>query len=63
MTRLGCHRFRSKEVRLGLSVIAYNLGGCRSSSVMKKEKNGTMESSWVYTGWNLGAGWQNGNTC
>jgi hypothetical protein len=26
MTRLSCHRFRSKEVRLGLSVIAYNLG-------------------------------------
>ena len=26
MTRLSCHRFRSKEVRLSLSVIAYNLG-------------------------------------
>ncbi len=26
MTRLGCHRFRSNEVRLWLSVIAYNLG-------------------------------------
>jgi hypothetical protein len=26
MTRLSCHRFRSNEVRLGLSVIAYNLG-------------------------------------
>ena len=26
MTRLSCHRFRSKEVRLWLSIIAYNLG-------------------------------------
>ena len=30
MTRLSCHRFRSNEVRLCLSVIAYNLGNlCR----------------------------------
>ena len=26
MTRLSCYRFRSNEVRLWLSVIAYNLG-------------------------------------
>jgi hypothetical protein len=26
MTRLSCHRFRSNEVRLRLSVLAYNLG-------------------------------------
>jgi hypothetical protein len=26
MTRWSCHRFRSNEVRLWLSVIAYNLG-------------------------------------
>jgi len=26
MTRLSCHQFRSNEVRLWLSVIAYNLG-------------------------------------
>jgi hypothetical protein len=26
MTRLSCHRFRVKEVRLWLSLIAYNLG-------------------------------------
>ena len=26
MTRLSCHKFRSNEVRLGLSIIAYNLG-------------------------------------
>jgi len=30
MTRLSCHRFRSNEVRLWLSLIAYNLGNlCR----------------------------------
>ena len=26
MTRLSCHRFRANDVRLWLSVIAYNLG-------------------------------------
>ncbi|MFZ0890350.1 MAG: transposase [Candidatus Binataceae bacterium] len=26
MTRLSCHRFRTNQVRLWLSVIAYNLG-------------------------------------
>ncbi len=26
MTRFSCHRFRANEVRLWLSVIAYNLG-------------------------------------
>ena len=26
MTRLSCHRFQANEVRLWLSVIAYNLG-------------------------------------
>jgi hypothetical protein len=30
MTRLSCHRFRSNEVRLWLSILAYNLGNlCR----------------------------------
>jgi Transposase DDE domain group 1 len=30
MTRLSCHRFRCNEVRLWLSLIAYNLGNlCR----------------------------------
>jgi hypothetical protein len=38
MTLLSCHRFRPNEVRLWLSVIAYNLGtsgggwGCRNGS-------------------------------
>jgi hypothetical protein len=26
MTRLSCHRFRGNEVRLWLSILAYNLG-------------------------------------
>jgi hypothetical protein len=26
MTRLSCHRFQANEVRLWLSLIAYNLG-------------------------------------
>jgi Transposase DDE domain group 1 len=26
MTRLSCHRFRANEVRVQLSVLAYNLG-------------------------------------
>ena len=52
MTRLSCHRFRANEVRLWLSVIAYNLGnlwrrlalpGCGSPG------------SWVVrTGWSGG---------
>jgi hypothetical protein len=29
VTRLSCHRFRSNEVRLWLSMIAYNLGNLR----------------------------------
>jgi hypothetical protein len=29
MTRLSCHRFRSNEVRLMLSLIAYNRGNLR----------------------------------
>jgi Transposase DDE domain group 1 len=29
MTRLSCHLFRSNEVRLSLSLIAYNLGNLR----------------------------------
>jgi hypothetical protein len=32
MTRLSCHRFRSNEVHLWLSVIAYSLGNCGAGS-------------------------------
>ncbi len=34
MTRLSCHRFRSNEVRLWLTVIAYNLGNLRRRLVL-----------------------------
>jgi len=36
MTRLSCHRFRSNEVRLGLSLIAYNLGNLWRRLVLPK---------------------------
>ncbi|MDE3137600.1 MAG: transposase [Acidobacteriota bacterium] len=37
MTRLSCHRFRSNEVRLWLSEIAYNLGNlCRRLVLPRK---------------------------
>jgi hypothetical protein len=36
MTRLSCHRFRSNEVRLWLSVIAYNLANLWRRLVLPK---------------------------
>jgi hypothetical protein len=36
MTRLSCHRFRSNEVRLWLSVIAYNLGNLWRRLVLRR---------------------------
>jgi hypothetical protein len=36
MTRLSCHRFRSNEVCLWLSVIAYNLGNLWRRLVLPK---------------------------
>jgi len=36
MTRLSCHRFRSNEVRLWLSVIAYDLGNLWRRLVLPK---------------------------
>ena len=36
MTRLSCHRLRSNEVRLWLSVIAYNLGNLWRRPVLPK---------------------------
>lgn len=36
MTRLSCHRFRSNEVRLWLSVLAYNLGNLWRRLVLPK---------------------------
>ena len=39
MTRLSCHRFRSNEVRLWLSLIAYNLGNLWRRLVLPKRIN------------------------
>jgi hypothetical protein len=40
MTRLSCHRFRSNEVRLWLSLIAYNLGNLWRRLVLPKRIDG-----------------------
>jgi len=40
MTRLSCHRFRSNEVRLWLSVIAYNLGNLWRRLVLPRRIGG-----------------------
>lgn len=45
MTRLSCHQFRSNEVRLWLSVIAYNLGNLwRRLALPKKIDNWSLTS-------------------
>ena len=45
MTRLSCHRFRSNQVRLGLSVLAYNLGNLwRRLTLSKKIENWSLTS-------------------
>ena len=45
MTRLSCHRFRSNEVRLMLSLIAYNLGNLwRRLALPKKIGNWSLTS-------------------
>ncbi len=40
MTLLSCHRFRSNEVRLWLSLIAYNLGNLWRRLVLPKKIEG-----------------------
>ena len=45
MTRLSCHRFRSNEVRLWLSVIAYNLGNLWRRLVLPRRIGGMRNSS------------------
>jgi hypothetical protein len=45
MTRLSCHRFRANEVRLNLSLIAYNLGNLwRRLALTKKIENWSLTS-------------------
>lgn len=51
MARLSCHRFRSNEVRLWLSVIAYNLGNLWRRLVLPKRNDNW---SCRAKGWRLG---------
>ena len=45
MTRLSCHRFRSNQVRLGVSVLAYNLGNLwRRLALPKRIENWSLTS-------------------
>src|ERR1022692_3543618 len=45
MTRLSCHRSRSNQVRLGLSVLAYNLGNLwRRLALPKRIENRSLTS-------------------
>src|SRR5665647_2706925 len=45
MTRLSCHRIRSNQVRLGLSVLAYNLGNLwRRLALPKRIENWSLTS-------------------
>ena len=45
MTRLSCHRFRCNEVRLALSLLAYNLGNLwRRLALPKRIENWSLTS-------------------
>ncbi len=45
MTRLSCHRFRSNQVRLALSLLAYNLGNLwRRLALPKRIENWSLTS-------------------
>jgi hypothetical protein len=69
MTRLSCHRFRSNQVRLGLSLLAYNLGNLwRRLALPKRIENWSLMSLRMLgriAGLSLPAGqlrsWQPGN--
>ena len=50
MTRLSCHRFRPNEVRLWLSVIAYNLATCGGGWCCRREST-TGRSPACSRGW------------
>ena len=54
MTRLSCHKFRSNEVRLWLSLIAYNLGNLWRRLVLPKRiENWSLQQRLVKTGGRL----------
>jgi hypothetical protein len=44
MTRLSCHRFRSNEVRLALSLLAYNLGNLWRLALPRRIENWSLTS-------------------
>jgi hypothetical protein len=45
MTHLSCHRFRSNQVRLALSLLAYNLGNlCRRLALPKRIESWSLTS-------------------
>jgi len=46
MTRLSCHRFRPNEVRLWLSLIAYNLGNLWRRLVLPKKIENCCRAYW-----------------
>ena len=57
VTRLSCHRFRSKEVRLGLTIIAYKLGNLWRRGLPQRTGNWSLTSlqqRLVKTGGRLG---------
>jgi hypothetical protein len=53
MTRLSCHLFRSNQVRLLLSLIAYNLGNLWRRLVLPKKIEGWSLTRAIRTVWGL----------
>ena len=57
-TRLSCHRFRANEVRLQLSVLAYNLGNLWRRLVLRRRGSNAGRSRVSSSGWGKpAAGW------
>ena len=56
-TRLSCHRFRANEVRLQLSVLAYNLGNLSRRLVLPPRIKRWSLTSLQQRLVNTGAGW------
>jgi hypothetical protein len=60
MTRLSCHRFRSNEVRLWLSVIAYNVGNLWRLVLPRGDRRLVVDQLAAHAGED---GWSAGETC
>jgi hypothetical protein len=56
MTRLSCHRFRSNEVRLWVSVIAHILGNLWRRLVLPKDNRNVVVDQLCSNGWRRPAG-------